>query len=84
MTGRVVSNEELATWRPHLEQLAQAYKRRAEIDDLVQEGWIYVWRQLQAGIHPTDDKIRNRMRDWCRKLRAQEDGRNARIPDEVG
>lgn len=85
MARRAVSNEELATWKPRLERLAQTYRRRAEVDDLVQEGWIYVWRQLQRGVHPsqiTDDKIRNRMKDWCKRLQAQEAGRNARLQDD--
>ena len=84
MTGRAVSNEELATWKPRLERIAQAFRNRAEVDDLVQEGWIFVWRSLQKGVHPTDDMIRKTMRMWCRTLKRQEEGRNARIPDEVG
>lgn len=82
MSARVVSNEELATWLPRLTRLAQAFRWQAEVDDLVQMGWISVWRALQKGVHPTDDTIRKAMRYWCRTLRAQEAGRNARIPDD--
>ena len=73
----------LRAWKPRLVDLARPYLRRAEEDDLVQEGWIAVWRWLEQGIEPTDAMIRNRMRNWCRTLQRQVTGRSDRLPREV-
>ena len=83
MTQHTVTNEELAVWKPRLESVARAFRGQAEVDDLVQEGWIFVWQSLARGVHPSDEQIRNRMRNWCRTLRRQESGRSERIPEDV-
>lgn len=75
-------NEELAAWEPRLREIARPFRGRAEEDDLVQEGRIHVWRSIERGRHPTDDMIRNKMRDWCRRMRAQEKGRSDRLDEE--
>lgn len=82
MSAAAVSREELAAWLPRLEQLARPFRNQAEEDDLVQEGWIFVWQSLAAGIHPTDVLIRSRMSNWCRTLRRQESGRSERLPED--
>lgn len=82
MEAHVVTDEELATWKPRLEQLARAFRNQAEEDDLVQVGWIFVWQSLSRGAHPTDEMIRARMSNWCRTLRRQESGRSERLPED--
>lgn len=50
----------------------------AELDDLVQEGRIFVWQSLERGVKPSADMIRNRMVDYVRWL-----GRQTPIPYEA-
>lgn len=75
-------NEELAAWMPRLREIARPFTGRAEEDDLVQMGLIFVWQSLEKDEFPTDHMIRNTMRMWCRTLRRQEQGRNERLPNE--
>lgn len=63
-----VSNEAMAAYKPYIERLASAfYKRdyRIENDDLIQEAWIYVWKELERGVRPTKTGMLNAMRDWA-------------------
>lgn len=82
METHIVTDTELTVWKPRLVKIAKAFRNQAEEDDLVQEGWIFVWTSLKRGVHPTDDMIRNRMRNWCRTLRRQEQGRSERLPED--
>lgn len=78
-----VTHEELAAWRPRVEAIARRFgTRRAEFDDLVQEGWIRVWNSLEQGEFPTDQQIRNSMRNWARTLRRQTYGRSERLVEK--
>lgn len=64
-------NDRVAGYRGLVESVASRYHSRhilAEYDDLVQEGLIAVWRALEKGDTPGPDYIRNRMRDYVRKL----------------
>ena len=56
-----------------LTRIARRYVGRhgAELDDLVQEGAIFVWQSLQKGIKPKEELIRARMRNWVRTLEYQ-------------
>lgn len=68
-----VSNEAVAAYKEHIENLARPYVGLggAEFDDLVQEGMIHVWQSLARGIAPSSEQIENRMRDWVRYIRRQ-------------
>lgn len=64
-------NDQVAAYRGLVESVANRYRSRhilAEYDDLVQEGMIAVWHALEKGIEPGPAYIRNRMRDYVRKL----------------
>jgi DNA-directed RNA polymerase specialized sigma24 family protein len=78
---QAVTSEEIAAWRPRVEEIARRFGRSAEFDDLVQEGLISVWVALSKGVHPTDQVIRKRMRMWIRTLRRQTYGRSTRLED---
>lgn len=81
--GRVVTDAEIAAWRPRVEGIAKRLgQKHAEFDDLVQEGLISVWVALANGVHPSDQMILNRMRMWIRTLRRQTYGRDSHIEDE--
>ena len=73
---RPVSNEELASHRPRVERLAREFGARpgVDLDDLVQEGWLYVFEGLRKGHQRTDDQIRTRMRRWIRRMGQQRSG----------
>jgi thioesterase domain-containing protein len=64
-----VTSAEVAAWEPVINSLAQATPWAGEHDDLMQEGRIAVWQSLQRGIRPSQEFIRNRMRDWGRFLK---------------
>ena len=51
---------------PRVERIARRYQRRAEFDDLVQEGWIACWVALAQGIQPSNLVIEGRMKNWTR------------------
>lgn len=53
---------------PRIERIARRYQRRAEKDDLVQEGWITCWHALVKGVQPSDHIIEGRMQNWVRYL----------------
>jgi DNA-directed RNA polymerase specialized sigma subunit len=64
-------DDRVADYRGLVESVARRYRSRhilAEEDDLIQEGLIAVWRALEKGIEPGPDYIRNRMKDYVRKL----------------
>lgn len=75
-----VTSAQIAAYEPACVALAQRYVGRngAELDDLVQEGRIFVWQTLQRGIHPSAEMIANRMVDYVRWL-----GRQTPIPYEA-
>lgn len=64
---------QLRGYEPVIERLAlrRAARHPNELDDLMQEARILVWRKLAAGIAPTDEQIDNRMRSWI-KLRSRQ------------
>lgn len=70
---REVSDSRLASERPRLERLADEFGHRPGVDrdDLVQEGWIYVWQTLRRGHEPTNEDIQKRMMRWVRKMHRQ-------------
>lgn len=73
---RAVSNEELAPHKARCESLARSIGARPgiEFDDLVQEGWVYVFTGLRKGTQRTDDQILSRMRRYIRKENNQRSG----------
>lgn len=75
-----VTSAEIARYERTLEGIARRYVGRngAELDDLVQEGRIFVWQSLQRGIPPSAEMIGNRMVDYVRWL-----GRQTPIPYEA-
>lgn len=83
MLTEVEITSELKQYWPELTRYAKKYVGRfgAELDDLVQEGAIFVWQSLQKGITPSEDHIRNRMRNWVRTLEYQT--RYGRIKEPV-
>ena len=60
----------MRAWRPRCERMAQKLVGRngAEFDDLVQEGWISVWRALEKGVQPSALIVERRMRAYVRWL----------------
>lgn len=73
---RTVSSEELSLHKPRCERLAHSLGRRpgVEVDDLVQEGWMFVFTGLREGHQRTDDQILSRMRRYIRKEQNQREG----------
>lgn len=65
-------NNELAALLPRVERIALRYRRQADFDDLVQEGWIACWQALEKGVHPTNDIIEGRMKNWLSYVRRQD------------
>ena len=57
-------------WLPDITRIAWKFTGRngAELDDLIQEGMISVWKSLEAGRNPSKTAIKNRMIDWTRFL----------------
>jgi DNA-directed RNA polymerase specialized sigma24 family protein len=62
-------------------------KHPNEVDDMNQEGLIFVWRALEAGKTPTEEQIDNRMRNWLkyrsRQLRETPTDLNKLLPMEA-
>lgn len=88
---RPVSNEELALHKPRVERLSREIGARpgVDLDDLVQEGWLYVWLGLRKGHQRTDEQILTRMRRWVRRMNNQRSGwvpldDNQLVEDEGG
>jgi len=74
---------QVAEYRGLVEHLARQIVRtraardvRAEVDDLVQEGLIFVWQSLERGLTPAKEQAANRMKDWV-KLLANQTNRGA-------
>lgn len=63
-------NSRVAGYSGLAESLAQKFVGRngAELDDLVQEGLIFVWQTLQRGVTPNAELIEGRMQNWTRLL----------------
>lgn len=64
-------SDRVAAYRGLVESVANRYRSRhilAEYDDLVQEGLIAVWNALERGVEPGPGYVRNRLRDYVRKL----------------
>lgn len=75
-----VTSAQVAKYEAACEALAKPLVglNGAELDDLVQEGRIFVWQSLQRGINPAAEMIRNRMISYTRWL-----GRQTPIPYEA-
>lgn len=75
-----VTSAQIADYEDALHALARRLVGRngAELDDLVQEGRIFVWQSLQREVFPSAEMIRNRMVDYVRWL-----GRQTPIPYEA-
>lgn len=43
----------------------------AELDDLVQEGLIFVWQSFGRGVYPNEELIEGRMLNWIRLMARQ-------------
>ena len=63
----------IAHWIPDIERIAWKFYGRngAELDDLIQEGMISVWKNLEDGNSPSKTAIKNRMVDWTRYCKKQ-------------
>jgi DNA-directed RNA polymerase specialized sigma subunit len=63
-------DHKIESWLPDITRIAMKFRGRAgaELDDLVQEGMISVWKALDSGACPSKTAIKNRMIDWCRYL----------------
>lgn len=61
-------DSDLVALLPRVTRIARKYQRRAEMDDLVQEGWITCWHALAKGVQPSDQIIEGRMQNWVRYL----------------
>jgi DNA-directed RNA polymerase specialized sigma24 family protein len=75
-------NDRVADYRGLVESSAAKFAdpdrpkaRRAEYDDLVQEGLIAVWQTLERGLDPSQEFIEHRMFDWMRTI-ARQTGRS--------
>lgn len=68
-----VTNEAIRDYWDACEALARPYVGRAgaELDDLQQEGLIFVWQSLARGIAPSAVMIENRMKDYLRWIGRQ-------------
>jgi DNA-directed RNA polymerase specialized sigma subunit len=81
-------NDRVAGYRGLVESVASRYRSRhilADEDDLIQEGLIAVWHALEKGIEPGPDYIRNRMKDYVRKLnRPSRHEETVEYNDELG
>ena len=71
-------------WLPDITRIAWKFtgKNGAELDDLIQEGMISVWKSLDAGRNPSKTAIKNRMIDWTRFLN-QRNKKHFRSYEEV-
>lgn len=76
----VVTDEQIAAYNDACIAIARRLVGRngAELDDLVQEGLVFVWQSLQRGIHPSADLIRGRMVNYVKWL-----GRKDPVPYEA-
>ena len=64
-------SDRVAGYSGLVESVANRFHSRhilAESDDLIQEGLIAVWQALEKGVEPGPEYIRNRMKDYVRKL----------------
>lgn len=63
-----VSSEAVAEWWPMVEAQARRFQGigNTEFDDLVQEGAIAAWQELEAGRKPSVAAVQNAMRDFIR------------------
>lgn len=81
-------NGQVAKYRGLVETLAEQFARSNpnELDDLVQEGLIFVWQTLQRGHRVSEEHIRNRMLNWLsyrsRQLRHQDKPYEVMLPLE--
>ena len=73
---RPVTDAELASHKPRVEALARTMGQRpgVEFDDLVQEGWVYVFTGLREGNQRTDQQILSRMRRAAKREANQRSG----------
>lgn len=73
-------NAAVASYEAAVVGLARKFdgRRGAELDDLAQEGLIFVWQSLEKGISPALEMIENRMRDYVRWL-----NRKSAVPYEA-
>jgi DNA-directed RNA polymerase specialized sigma24 family protein len=73
-------NGQVAAYRGLVKSLARRHvgQKGAELDDLVQEGLIFVWQSLQRGVSPSAALIEGRMQNWVRWL-----GRRDPVPYEA-
>lgn len=67
----------VAGWKDRIEAMARRFRETdgVEYDDLVQEGMISVWIAAANGRAPSEQIVRARMIDWCRRMRSQSRGR---------
>lgn len=68
-----VTDAEIRRWWPVVETHARNLSGRnssylVEFDDLVQEGIINVWLELEKGNRITNEIMLNPMRDWIRHV----------------
>lgn len=54
-----------------LSNSSRARRVGAELDDLIQEGLIFVWQTLERGHRVSGDMVQNRMLDWMRLMARQ-------------
>ena len=75
-----VTSEQIAAYEGVCVTIARQLVGRngAELDDLVQEGRIFVWQSLARGIKPSGKLIRGRMVNYVKWL-----GRQTPIPYEA-
>ena len=68
---RVTCSQRVAGYNDLLKRLARRFVGfgNAELDDLMQEGRISVWKALEAGVKPSKAIIERRMIGWVRYLR---------------
>jgi hypothetical protein len=66
-------DDSIRGYEPLVESLARRFVGRngAELDDLVQEGRVFVWQSLARGIQPVPAIIEGRMQSWTRLLGTQ-------------
>lgn len=70
MDGVAITNEVIAEYVPRVKSIARKYVGRngAELDDLIQEGLIFIWLSLKKQIMPSMDLVDKRMKNWVRYL----------------
>lgn len=66
---RTVSDEELLQYAPLVERMAWKYsglRGVVEFDDLYQEGMFAVWQDLRYYNNPSENIVKQAMRNWSR------------------